>query len=63
MVTHHIPPFLHSQTCQLIHNLHSALFLPPVKAVNQIRVRQLKFTLERVGLRAGVPIPFCIHTL
>ena len=62
MVTHHIPPFLHSQTCQLIHNLHSALLLSPIKAINQIRVHQLKFPLEGGGLCAGAPIPFCIHT-
>lgn len=46
MMTHNIPPFLHSQTCQLIHNSFY-LASPPCQGDPSKKVHQLKFPLKR----------------
>lgn len=42
IVTHHIPPFLHSHTCQLIHIFHSALFSPPCQGDQSNKGRSIR---------------------
>lgn len=61
MMTHNIPPFLHSQTCQLIQNC----ILPCFSSLSRWSIQQgpsIKISTQKRKACEGAPIPFFIHT-